>query len=84
MDNHSCTVFLFTAASIPALGLIYLPIQWVLGTLSMEVKWMRHEADRSPPYNVKTKIHGAIPPFPHTPSWHGGELNIGTILPFTK
>jgi hypothetical protein len=32
----------------------------------------------------KLRIHGAIPPFPHTPSWHGGELNIGTILPFTK
>jgi hypothetical protein len=31
-------------------------IQWVLGALSLGVKWPRHEADHSPP-------------LPHTPSW---------------
>jgi hypothetical protein len=29
-------------------------------------------------------MHGAIPPLPCTPSWHGAQLKSTGILPFTS
>jgi len=53
------------------------------GALSLGVKRLEHEADLSPPSSAKVKNHGAIPPFPNTPSWHSAQLNesAGTTLP---
>jgi hypothetical protein len=48
-------IFLFTTMSRMALGPTQSPIQWVLGALSMEVKWQVHEADHSPPSSVDIK-----------------------------
>jgi hypothetical protein len=35
------------------------------------VKQLECEADDSPPSSAEVKNGGAIPPLPHTPSWHG-------------
>jgi len=48
-------IFLFTAVSIPALGLTQPPIQWVSGALSLGVKWLGHEVDRSHPSSAEVK-----------------------------
>jgi hypothetical protein len=47
------------------------PIRWALWALSQEVKWQGCEADHSPPSSAEVKNDEAIPPFPHTSSWHG-------------
>jgi len=47
----------------------------VLGALSLEVKWLKREADHSPPTSAEVKecmelyLHS-----PDTPSWHGAQL----------
>jgi hypothetical protein len=44
------------------------PIQWVLGAISLAVKWQGLEADHSPPTSAKVKkiwIYTST----HTPSW---------------
>jgi hypothetical protein len=48
-------IFLFTTASRPALGLTHLPIQWIPGALSLEVKFPGSEADPSPPSSAEVK-----------------------------
>jgi len=48
-------IFLFTTASIMALGPTQPPIQWVPGALSLEVKWPWHDADHSPPSSAEVK-----------------------------
>jgi hypothetical protein len=40
-------IFLFATMSILALGPTKFPVHWVLGLLSLGVKWSGHEADRS-------------------------------------
>jgi hypothetical protein len=47
-SSHGLGIFLLTMASRPALGPIQLPIQWVPGAPSLEVKRPRSEADHSP------------------------------------
>jgi hypothetical protein len=46
-------IFLFTTASRTALRLIWPPIQWVPGSLSLGVKRPGHEADHSPPSSAE-------------------------------
>jgi hypothetical protein len=41
------------------------PIQRVSGALSLGVKWLRYEADHSPPSSAKVKNGGAVPPCSH-------------------
>jgi len=65
-------IFLFTIVSRPVLGPTQPPIQWVPGTLSLEVKWPGHEADHSPPphaevmnawsytSNPPVRLHGVV------------------------
>jgi hypothetical protein len=65
-------VFLFTTASILALGPTEPPIQWVAGALSLEIKRPEGEADHSPPSSIEVKnvwsyistpsirLHGAV------------------------
>jgi hypothetical protein len=48
-------IFLFTTASRTALGPTELPIQWVPGALSLEVKRPGREADHSPPSSAEVK-----------------------------
>jgi len=43
----------------------------VLGALFPGVKRPRSEADHSSPPSAEVKMHGAIPPLPHTSSWGG-------------
>jgi hypothetical protein len=48
-----------------ALGPTQPPIQWVLGSLSLGVKWPGHEADHSPPSTAEVKnawSYTSIPP----------------------
>jgi hypothetical protein len=70
-------------ASRPALGPTQPPIQWVAKVLSLEVKWLGHEADNSPPSSAEVKNvwnYTSAPPIYHglvlnygmnTSSWHG-------------
>jgi hypothetical protein len=48
-------------------------MQWIQGDLSLGVKLPGRETDhlRLVP---RSRIRGAIPPFPNTPSWRGAEL----------
>jgi hypothetical protein len=79
-------IFIFTTTSRMALGPAQPPIQWILGALSLGVKWPGHEADHSPPSSAEVKecvelyLHS-----PNMPSWHGAQLkkSTGTSLPFT-
>jgi hypothetical protein len=48
-------IFLFSTASRPALGSTQPPIQWVPGALSLGVKRLGREADRSPPSSADVK-----------------------------
>jgi hypothetical protein len=48
-------IFLFTTASRTALGLTQHFIQWVPGTLSLEVKRSGREADHSPPSTAEVR-----------------------------
>jgi hypothetical protein len=60
-----------------------LPIQWVLGVLSLGVKRPEREADHSPPSIAEVKecvelhLHS-----PNTPSWRGAQLKNRTTLPY--
>jgi hypothetical protein len=62
LDNHRIIVqfsagardFFFSKASIPALGPIQRPIQWVAGgALSQGLRWPGCEVDHTPPANAK-------------------------------
>jgi len=57
-----------------------LPIQWVLGALSLVVKRLRRGADHSPPSSAEVKMRGAIPPLPTTSSWCGTYISTVTTL----
>jgi hypothetical protein len=48
-------ILLFTTVSRTALGLTQLPIQQVLGALSLGVKLLGQEADHSPPSGADVK-----------------------------
>jgi hypothetical protein len=62
-------IFLFSTVFRPALGPTQLPIRWLPGTLSQEVKRPGNEADHFFPSSAEVKNDGAIPPLPHTFSW---------------
>jgi hypothetical protein len=66
--------FLFTTVSRLALGPTQPPIQCVAGLCSPDVKWLRYNADHSPPSSVKVKNawrYTSIPPI----LLHGVMLN---------
>jgi len=48
-------IFIFTAASRPALVSTQPPIQWVPGALSLGVRRLGHEADHSSPSSAEVK-----------------------------
>jgi hypothetical protein len=78
-------IFLFTTMSRMALGSTQPPIQRVQGALSLEVKWLGHEADHSSPSSAEVKewvelyFHS-----PNTPSWHGAQLKHRDTFTFTE
>jgi hypothetical protein len=63
--------FLSTAVSRPTLGITQPHIQWVSGALLLGVMRPDREADHSPPSSSEVQNDGAVPPLPHTSSWHG-------------
>jgi len=50
--------------STPNMGLTQPPIKWVLGDLSLGVKWLGHEADHSLPPSAKDKSKWTYIPIP--------------------
>jgi hypothetical protein len=54
------------------MGPTHLAIHWVPRALSLEVKWLEHEAEHSPPSTAEVGNCGPIPPTPHL---HGVVLN---------
>jgi hypothetical protein len=38
------------------------------------VKWPGHDADHSPPSSAEVENGAAVPPLPHTCSWHDARL----------
>jgi hypothetical protein len=62
-------IFLFTTASIPALGPTQPPIQWVRGALFRGVKWPGREADYSAPSSAEVKNAWSYTSTPNTSSW---------------
>jgi hypothetical protein len=48
-------IFLLPTMSKMALGPIKLPIHWMLGAFSVEIKWPQQEADHSQPSSVEAK-----------------------------
>jgi hypothetical protein len=67
-------IFLFSTTPRLVPGPTQPPIQWVLGTLSLGVKWPGCETYHSPPSSAEVKNDGAIPPLPHMPSCHSASL----------
>jgi hypothetical protein len=64
-------IFLYSTASGPTLGPTQSLMQCVPGAFSPGLKRQGREADHSPPSSAEVKNGGAIPPLPHTSSWHG-------------
>jgi len=50
------------------------PVKRVAGALSVGVKRLGREADRSPPCSAELNNACSYPPFPNTPSWRGAQL----------
>jgi hypothetical protein len=48
-------IHIFATAFRLALGSTQPPIQWVPGALTLRVKWLRHEANHSPPSSGEVK-----------------------------
>jgi hypothetical protein len=51
-----------------------LHFQWVPGALSLGVKQLEHELTTHLHLVLMSRMHGAIPPLPNTPSWHGAQF----------
>jgi len=65
----------------PALGPTLPPIQWEPGAVFLVVKWPVREADQSPPSSVlRSRMSGAIPHSPSTPSKRGAHFNTQGIF----
>jgi hypothetical protein len=63
-------IFLFFIAARSVLGPTHSPIQCLSDAISPGIKWQELETDYSFPSTAKVRNVGALPPFPHTPSWH--------------
>jgi hypothetical protein len=48
-------IFLFPTAFRTALVITQPPTQWVLGAVSLQVKWPGNEADHSPSFSAEVK-----------------------------
>jgi hypothetical protein len=63
-----------STSSSPALGPAQSRIQWVPGSVSLEVKRQGREAGHSFPSSAEVKNGGATPPLPQMSSWHSACL----------
>jgi hypothetical protein len=59
-------VFLYFIVSRPPLGPTHPPIQWELGAISWEVKWLGCEVDHSPACSAKVNILSSTITSPYT------------------
>jgi hypothetical protein len=66
---YRCKTLLFSIAFRPALGPTQSPNHRIVGSISLGIKQLGHEADHSPPSSGEVKNGGAIPPISHTTSW---------------
>jgi hypothetical protein len=64
-----CKVSTFYKSSIPVLGPIQPPIQWVPRAVSQGIKRPGCEDNHSPPSSTEIKTGGAIPSLLHTSKW---------------
>jgi hypothetical protein len=39
-------------------------MQWILGSLSLQLKWLERESNHEPPNYAEVKVYGASPPLP--------------------
>jgi len=63
--------FFFTTASRPAMGFTQPPMQWILGVLSLGLKWLWNEDDCSPPSSAEVKnAWSYTSTLQSTLSWH--------------
>jgi hypothetical protein len=69
-DSQHGRDFLFSAASRLALVPTQ-PILWVLGALSLVVKWVGHENYCLSLYSAEVNNCTGTPSLAHTSSWHG-------------
>jgi hypothetical protein len=74
-SQHRLGIFLFMTVSRPAPGPTQLLIQWVPRTVSLEVKHLN--------LVPQSRMHRAVPPLPHTPSWRGAQLKHRDNFTFT-
>jgi hypothetical protein len=54
-DGISTVIVVTTLWLGPTLGTTQLPIQWVLGAVLTEVKWLEHKANDSSPSSARMK-----------------------------
>jgi hypothetical protein len=67
-------IFLFATMSRLAQGPTHSPVQWVLGFLSVRIKWLECEGDHSPPSSTEVMnlwSYTSTPPI----SFHGMVLS---------
>jgi hypothetical protein len=76
-------IILFTTSSRSALRPTQPPIHWVPGALSLGVRRPRREADHLSRSVPRSRMRGAIPPLPNTPSWRGAHLKHKDNYTFT-
>jgi hypothetical protein len=73
-SRQGMEICFFTTDFRPSLLPTQPPIQRVPGALSLEVNLPVHEADHFH-LVLRTRMRGAIPPLPSTPSWYGVVLS---------
>lgn len=73
-DPRQSMIVLFFTVSRPSLGITHLPMQYIPGDLSLEVKRQEHEADSSLKSSVEINKFVITSPLLRTPSWHSPEL----------
>jgi hypothetical protein len=79
--THITTILyisLFFKISRPALGPTQPSVHWVLGVLSLGIKWLEHEADHLLLSSAEVSMNGTILPLPP----YAFVACIGTTLPF--
>jgi len=68
-------IFCFTKHPDQLCGPSSFGVHWILGALSLAVKWLGHAAECSPSSSVKVNVCRAVSAHPSVCSWHArGQL----------